>query len=128
MALSLFRLHSETKMKSVLSRSLARAGLVLLLGSATVLFLTAAQKKEARVSQAVRDVNLLAPGTTDRPAHLNENITDGSAVHTGVASRAELTFPDLTITRIGANSIFSFEEHGASPLRGLFIRGSRWAD
>jgi mannose-6-phosphate isomerase-like protein (cupin superfamily) len=111
-ALSLRRLHSEAKMKSVLSRSLARAGLVLFLGSATVLFLTAAQKKEARVSQAVRDVNLLAPGTTDRPAHLNENITDGSAVHTGVASRAELTFPDLTITRIGANSIFSFEEHG----------------
>src|SRR4026208_1733374 len=96
-ALSRFRLHSETKMKSVLSRSLARAGLVLFLGSATVLFLTAAQKKEARVSQAVRDVNLLAPGTTPRPAQLNENITDGSAVHTGVASRAELTFPDLTI-------------------------------
>ena len=112
MALSLFRLHSETKMKSVLSRSLARAGLVLLLGSATVLFLTAAQKKEARVSQVVRDVDLLAPRATARPAHLNENITDGSAVHTGVASRAELTFPDLTITRIGANSIFSFEEHG----------------
>jgi FecR-like protein len=111
-ALSLFRLHSETKMKSVLSRSLARAGLVLLLGSATVLFLTAAQKKEARVSQVVRDVDLLAPRATARPAHLNENITDGSAVHTGVASRAELTFPDLTITRIGANSIFSFEEHG----------------
>ena len=99
-------------MKSVLSRSLARAGLVLLLGSATVLFLTAAQKKEARVTQVVRDVNLLAPRATARPAHLNENVPDGSAVHTGVASRAELTFPDLTITRIGANSIFSFEENG----------------
>jgi len=111
-ALSRFRLHSETKMKSVLSRSLSRAGLVLLLGSATVLFLTAAQKKEARVSQVVRDVNLLAPRAAARPAHLNENVTDGSAVHTGVDSRAELTFPDLTITRIGANSIFSFEENG----------------
>jgi FecR protein len=99
-------------MKSILSRSSARGGLVLLFGLAAVLFFTAAQKKEARVSQVVRDVNLLAPVSTARPAHLNENVTDGSAVHTGVASRAELTFPDLTITRIGANSIFSFEENG----------------
>jgi FecR protein len=111
-ALSGFRLHSETEMKSILSRSSARAGLVLLLGSATVLFFTAAQKKEARVSQVVRDVSLLAPHAGARPAHLNENVTDGSAVHTGVDSRAELTFPDLAITRIGANTIFSFEENG----------------
>jgi len=99
-------------MKSILNRLLARAGLVLLLGSAAVLLLTAAQRKEARVSQAVRDVNLLAPHAAARPAHLNDNVTDGSAVRTGVDSRAELTFADLTITRIGANSVFSFEENG----------------
>src|SRR5437868_1304465 len=111
-AVSRFCLHSEPKMKSILSRSSARAGLVLLLGPVTVLFFTAAQKKEARVSQVVRDVNLLAPRAAARPAHLNDNVTDGSAVHTGADSRAELTFPDLTITRIGANAIFSFEENG----------------
>ena len=99
-------------MKSILSRSLAHAGLVLLLGSAAVLFLTAAQIKEARVSLVVRDVNLLAPRAAARPARLNENVTDGSAVRSGADSRAELTFPDLTITRIGANAIFSFEENG----------------
>jgi hypothetical protein len=99
-------------MKSIFNRSLARAGLVLLLGSATVLLLTAAQRKGARVSQVVRDVNLLAPHAATRPAHLNESVTEGSAVRTGVSSRAELTFADLTITRIGANGIFSFEENG----------------
>ena len=30
-------------------------------------------------------------------------------VRTGVESRAELTFTDLTITRLGANTIFSFK-------------------
>ena len=91
---------------------LPRGGLVVLPGLAVVLLLTAAQKKEARVSQVVRDVNLLAPHAAARPAHLNDNITEGSAVRTGVNSRAELTFADLTITRVGASSVFSFEENG----------------
>jgi mannose-6-phosphate isomerase-like protein (cupin superfamily) len=93
-------------------RSAWRAILTVLLSSAAVLFFTAAQKKEARVSQVVRDVNLLAPHAAARPAHLNDGVTDGSSVRTGVNSRAELTFPDLTLTRVGANSIFSFEENG----------------
>ena len=47
-----------------------------------------------------------------RPAHLNDNVTEGSAVHTGADSRTELTFADLTITRIGSEQYFSFEENG----------------
>ena len=93
-------------------RSALRAILLVLFSSATVMSLTAAQRKEARVSQVARDVNLLAPHAAARPAHLNDNVPEGSAVRTGVDSRAELTFADLTITRIGANSIFSFEENG----------------
>ena len=93
-------------------RSALRAILLVLFSSATVLSLTAAQRKEARVSQVARDVNLLAPHAAARPAHLNDNVPEGSAVRTGVDSRAELTFADLTITRIGANGIFSFEENG----------------
>ena len=92
--------------------SVLRSIVLLLFSSATVLLLTAAQRKEARFSQVVRDVNLLAPHAAARPAHLNDNVIEGSAVRTGVDSRAELTFADLTITRIGANSIFSFEENG----------------
>src|SRR5205085_3457088 len=34
------------------------------------------------------------------------------AVRTGQESRAELTFSDLTITRLGANTVFSFNEAG----------------
>jgi len=93
-------------------RSILRAILLMLLTSGAALLFTAAQKKEARVSQLMRDVNLLAPHAAARPAHLNDNVTDGSAVRTGVDSRAELTFADLTITRVGANSIFSFEGNG----------------
>src|SRR5213082_619453 len=93
-------------------RSALRAILLVLFSSATVLSLTAAQRKEARVSQVARDVNLLAPHAAARPAHLNDNVPEGSAVRTGVDSRAELTFADLTITRIGANSIFSFDQDG----------------
>jgi len=78
----------------------------------SILPLIAAQRKEARVSQVVRDVNLVAPHAGARTAHLNDNVTEGSAVRTGADSRAELTFAALTIIRIGANSIFSFEENG----------------
>jgi FecR protein len=113
-ALSSFRLSSETTMKSIFNRSLPRAGLVLLLSSGAILLLTAAQKKEARVTQVIRDVNLLAPHVAARPAHLNDHVTDGSVVHTGADSRAELTFADLTITRVGANSIFTLDQAGRS--------------
>jgi FecR protein len=111
-AFSRFRLNSETTMNSIFSRSLPRAGLVLLFSSGAILLLTAAQRKEARVTQVVREVRLLAPHAATRPARLNDNVTDGSAVHTGADSRAELTFADLTITRVGANSVFSFDQDG----------------
>src|SRR5438067_10238686 len=99
-------------MKSIFNRSLSRAGLVLLFSTAVILLLTAAQGKEGRVTQVVQDVKVLAPHVAARPAHLNDNVTDGSAVHTGADSRAELSFADLTITRVGANSIFSFDQDG----------------
>src|SRR5207244_11221572 len=111
-ALSHFRFDSETTMKPIFDRSLPRAGLVLLFSSGAILLLTAAERKVGRVTQVVRDVRLLAPQVAARPAHLNEVVTDGSAVHTGADSRAELTFADLTITRVGANSIFSFDQAG----------------
>src|SRR4030095_8609884 len=99
-------------MRSVFSHSTPRAFLLLFLISATILWVNAAQRKEARVSQVVRDVTLLAPRLAARPAHLNDHVMDGSAVHTGADSRAELTLADLTITRVGANSVFAFEEDG----------------
>lgn len=111
-ALSRFRLDFETTVKSIFNCSLPRTGLVLLFSAGAILLLTAAQRKEARVTQVVRDVKVLAPHVAARLAQLNDNVTDGSAVHTGADSRAELTFADLTISRVGANSIFSFDQNG----------------
>ncbi len=111
-ALSRFRFDSETTMKSIFDRSLPRAGLLLLFGWGAVLLLTAAEREGGRITQVVRNVSLLAPHVAARPAHLNDDVADGSAVHTGADSRAELTFADLTITRVGANSVFSFDQDG----------------
>src|SRR4029078_11664003 len=44
-----------------------------------------------------------------RPAVVNDEIRQGTAVRTGTDSRTELTFSDLTITRLGANTVFSFK-------------------
>jgi hypothetical protein len=68
---------------------------------------SAAPLQQARVSQIIQDVRLLEPHATPRPAVVNDKVTFGRAVRTGVESRAELTFSDLTITRLGANTIFS---------------------
>src|SRR6266699_3600453 len=68
----------------------------------------AAALQEARVSQIIQDVRLLEAHAAPHPAAVNDKVTLGSAVRTGAESRAELTFNDLTITRLGANTIFSF--------------------
>ena len=70
----------------------------------------AAQLQEARVTQVVNDVKLLLEQAAPRPAAISDLVRHGSAVRTGTQSRSELTFADLTITRLGANTIFSFKE------------------
>jgi hypothetical protein len=62
----------------------------------------------ARVTQVIRDVKLVPSSTTSRPAAINDDVREGTAVRTGQDSRTELTFTDQTLTRLGANSIFSF--------------------
>jgi hypothetical protein len=70
---------------------------------------TAAQPQQARISQVIQDVRLLASQGAPRPASVNDTVTQQMGVRTGVESRAELTFTDLTLTRLGANTIFSFK-------------------
>jgi hypothetical protein len=72
-------------------------------------FVTADQLQQARVSQVIQDVRLLEAQGAPRPAVVNAKVTQGMGVRTGMESRAELTFTDLTITRLGANTIFSFK-------------------
>ena len=73
-------------------------------------WVNAAELKKARVTQIIKDVKLLSGRAAPRPATVSEDVGQGTAVRTGVESRAELTFTDLTITRLGANTIFSFNE------------------
>ena len=44
-----------------------------------------------------------------RRRKVSEKISENSKVTTAAASMAELTFGDSSITRIGANSVFSFQ-------------------
>ncbi|MEY2484605.1 MAG: hypothetical protein QOH39_253 [Verrucomicrobiota bacterium] len=71
-------------------------------------FVVAADRKGAHVTQVVHDVRLLTSQTASRAATINESIGEGTAVRTGTDSRAELTFADESLTRLGANTVFSF--------------------
>ena len=70
----------------------------------------AAELKEARVTQVVKDVKLLPTGAAARPAAVSDEVRNGTAVRTGVDSRSELKFTDQTLARLGANTLFSFSE------------------
>jgi hypothetical protein len=71
-----------------------------------------AAAKDARVTQIIRDVKLLPTAADPRPATVNDKVAEDTGVRTGGESRSELTFSDLTITRLGANTIFSFSKAG----------------
>jgi hypothetical protein len=73
---------------------------------------SAASSKEARVTQIIREVKLVPSDAAAREAALNDKVSEDTGVRTGTESRSELTFPDLTITRLGANTIFSFNKSG----------------
>jgi hypothetical protein len=74
--------------------------------------IAADSKKEARVTQIIRDVKLLPSEAAARPAIVNDKVREDTGVRTGGDSRSELTFVDLTITRLGANTVFSFNKAG----------------
>ena len=71
---------------------------------------SADELKEAKVTQVIQDVRLLPSKASPRPAAVNDNVRQGTAVQTGVQSRSELTFKDQTITRLGEKTIFSVGE------------------
>src|SRR5882724_10566648 len=84
-------------------------------------FAIAAEKNEARITQAIRNVQLLAPNAAPRPASINDNVRAGTAVRTGSDSRAELAFTDRTLARLGANSVLSFGEGGFDLANGSML-------
>jgi len=73
----------------------------------------AAQLTESTFTEVVKDVNVVAANTkVAQAATVNELVKAPDLVRTGPQSRAELTAADQTITRIGANTVFSFEPTG----------------
>lgn len=67
----------------------------------------AAAETEAHVTQIIRDVKVLPANLAPRQATINEVVKKDGGVRTGGTSLSELTFMDLTITRLGENTIFS---------------------
>jgi ferric-dicitrate binding protein FerR (iron transport regulator) len=63
--------------------------------------------EKAEVTRTVNLVSLLLE-MKSRPATLGDVVSGKTALKTGSDSRAELRFPDLTITRVGSNALFRF--------------------
>lgn len=78
--------------------------MVAVLGSAA----NAAPLKSAVLTKKINDVRISESSREARTAKEGDRLTGSSTVLTGRQSRAELTFPDKTITRIGANAAFRF--------------------
>lgn len=84
------------------------ASLLLLLSLMLAQLTGAAQLREARVTEVIKEVKLLRTQGAPRPAAISDEVRDGTAVRTGSDSRAELTFTDRTLARLGANTLFNF--------------------
>ena len=76
--------------------------------------LSQTSEPEGHVTAIFHEVQLLPEQADARPAALNDKVSNGTALRTGDDSRSELTFGDLTITRLGENTIFSFNRAGRS--------------
>src|SRR5215211_9385331 len=75
--------------------------------------LSAAPLTESTFTEIIKEVSVVPQATrAAKPAQVSEVVKAPDLVRTGPASRAELTAPDKTITRIGANTVFSFEPTG----------------
>jgi FecR protein len=82
-----------------------RLVLILLLLAGHLSILWAEPFEQAEVTKAINLVSLLPHGTR---AMRGDIVTGNTALKTGGDSRAELEFPDLTITRVGSNALFRF--------------------
>jgi FecR protein len=67
--------------------------------------------KESKFTQVVNSVEVVsASDQTSKAATVNDVFKLPDVVRTGANSRAELVADDKTVTRIGANTVFSFDQ------------------
>jgi hypothetical protein len=74
--------------------------------------LGAAELRESTLVQVVNEVKVAPPQAAEKDAKANDLVRAPDKIRTGAKSRAELKAADNTLTRIGANTIFSFESSG----------------
>ncbi len=73
----------------------------------------AADLNRAKFTQVINSVNVVSVAKkTVSKAELNSNVDAPDLIRTGPKSLAELVAPDNTITRVGANTVFSFARKG----------------
>jgi len=100
---SIMHIQNHIRNRTVLSA----ASLVFALAGGLPNEVSAGELKQAKVTQVIQDVQVLPSNASPRPAAVNDDVHQGTAVQTGVQSRSELTFKDQTITRLGEKTIFS---------------------
>lgn len=86
--------------------------LILCLASVETLSLchAAADLKQSKLTQVVNDVRIIsADSQSEKTAGVNDLFKMPDILRTGSGSRAELVAADETVTRVGANTIFSFD-------------------
>jgi hypothetical protein len=67
----------------------------------------------SKFTQVINEVTVMEPQTKAvRAAQLKTDFVSPEILRTGPGSRAELTAMDQTLTRVGANTVFSFEPTG----------------
>jgi hypothetical protein len=74
--------------------------------------LCAADLRESTLVQVINEVKVAPSQGAEKEARANDKVSAPDKIRTGAKSRAELKAADNTLTRIGANTIFSFEQSG----------------
>lgn len=93
-----------------MNRKFTRRIFSLLVAGACTSSALGADLSQATVREKVNVVTVAnAPGAAARPATQGTVVSGQNVVRTGSDSRAELQFTDLTLTRLGSNSVFSFD-------------------
>jgi hypothetical protein len=72
----------------------------------------AAPLTESTFTEIINEVNILSAAGDATAAKTGGVLEAPQRVRTGPQSRAELTAPDKTITRVGANTVFSYADSG----------------
>lgn len=91
-------------------KTLLLAGLI---AGANTLALASAALTESTFTEIIHEAKVVAASDkTAVPARTGMVFHAPDKVRTGMASRVEMTAPDKTITRIGANTVFTFETGG----------------